>query len=256
MLRLSPSPKVYLAAGATDLRNNIDGLLILIEKQLKLNPFDSCLFVFCNRKRDKLKILFWDNNGFWLYYRRLESGHAVYDSIAADDKKNGARAMDVKAVACLVHVRRKFADALKLLKPLLEDFFAWVKTEYDISLHETHYGRALEYAIKEEKKVMRVLEDGRLELDNNLAERTVKLFVIGRKNWLFADTPQGAEASCIIYSIVQTAIMNHLIPFEYIKYLLEQMPGKALTDKFIETLLPWSGQLPEYVKAPSENTDI
>ena len=47
MLRLSPSPKVYLAAGATDLRNNIDGLLILIEKQLKLNPFDSCLFVFC-----------------------------------------------------------------------------------------------------------------------------------------------------------------------------------------------------------------
>ena len=217
-------------------------------------------------------------------------GYAVYDSIAADDKKTGARAMDVKAVACLVHVRRKFADALKLLKPgyrkdtgaqtainkleeifrednqfhtrtpttrktdrekrlkpLLEDFFAWVKTEYDISLHETHYGRALEYAIKEEKKVMRVLEDGRLELDNNLAERTVKPFLIGRKNCLFADTPQGAEASCIIYSIVQTAIMNHLIPFEYIKYLLEQMPGKALTDKFIETLLPWSGQLPEYV---------
>ena len=150
-------------------------------------------------------------------------GYAVYDSIAADDKKTGARAIDVKAVACLVHVRRKFADALKLLKPgyrkdtgaqtainkleeifrednqfhtrtptkrktdrekrlkpLLEDFFAWVKTEYDISLHETHYGRALEYAIKEEKKVMRVLEDGRLELDNNLAERTVKPFVIGR----------------------------------------------------------------------------
>ena len=183
-------------------------------------------------------------------------GYAVYDSIAADDKKTGARAMDVKAVACLVHVRRKFADALKLLKPLLEDFFAWVKTEYDIYLHETHYGRALEYAIKEEKKVMRVLEDGRLELDNNLVERTVKPFVIGRKNWLFADTPQGAEASCIIYSIVQTAIMNHLIPFEYIKYLLEQMPGKGLTDKFIETLLPWSGQLPEYVKVPSENTDI
>ena len=78
MLRLSPSPKVYLAAGATDLRNNIDGLLILIEKQLKLNPFDSCLFVFCNRKRDKLKILFWDNNGFWLYYRRLESGHFLW----------------------------------------------------------------------------------------------------------------------------------------------------------------------------------
>lgn len=74
MLRLTPGCKVYLALGQTDLRNNIDGLALMVEKQFRLDPFENALFVFCNRKKDKLKILFWDKNGFWLYYRRLEKG--------------------------------------------------------------------------------------------------------------------------------------------------------------------------------------
>lgn len=74
MLRLTPAARVYLALGPTDLRNNIDGLALMVEKQFRLDPFSSSLFVFCNRKRNKLKILFWDKNGFWLYYRRLEEG--------------------------------------------------------------------------------------------------------------------------------------------------------------------------------------
>jgi transposase len=74
MLRMTPSCPVYLAVGATDMRNNIDGLLLKIKFQFKLDPFENALFVFCNRSRNKLKILFWDKNGFWLYYRRLDSG--------------------------------------------------------------------------------------------------------------------------------------------------------------------------------------
>ena len=74
MLRMTPAPSVYIALGVTDLRNNIDGLALMVEKRFKLDPFSASLFVFCNRKRDKLKILFWDRNGFWLYYRRLEEG--------------------------------------------------------------------------------------------------------------------------------------------------------------------------------------
>lgn len=74
MLRLTPSCNVYLALGPTDLRNNIDGLSLIVERKFKIDPFSKSLFVFCNRKRDKLKILFWDKNGFWLYYRRLEKG--------------------------------------------------------------------------------------------------------------------------------------------------------------------------------------
>ena len=65
---------VYLAVGATDLRRSIDGLAVLVKEGFALDPFSACLYVFCNRKRDKLKILQWEHNGFWLYYRRLEKG--------------------------------------------------------------------------------------------------------------------------------------------------------------------------------------
>lgn len=66
--------RVYLACGSTDLRKSIDGLAVLVKEGFALDPFSSCLFVFCNRKRDKLKILEWEHNGFWLHYRRLERG--------------------------------------------------------------------------------------------------------------------------------------------------------------------------------------
>jgi len=65
---------VYLACGSTDLRKSIDGLAAIVAQAFRLDPFSPCLFVFCNRQRDKLKILRWDHNGFWLYYRRLERG--------------------------------------------------------------------------------------------------------------------------------------------------------------------------------------
>lgn len=72
MIALTEQTRVYLAAGATDLRKSIDGLAVLVEDVLEQNPFSSHLFVFCNRARDKIKILFWQHNGFWLFYRRLE----------------------------------------------------------------------------------------------------------------------------------------------------------------------------------------
>lgn len=66
---------VYIATGSTDMRKSIDGLAIIVKEKFKLDPFSNCLFVFCNKNMDKVKILHWDHNGFWLYYRRLERGH-------------------------------------------------------------------------------------------------------------------------------------------------------------------------------------
>lgn len=66
--------RVYLACGATDLRKSIDGLAALVQQAFALDPFAPALFVFCNRQRDKLKILHWETTGFWLYYKRLEHG--------------------------------------------------------------------------------------------------------------------------------------------------------------------------------------
>jgi transposase len=66
--------KVYLAAGSTDMRKSIDGLAAIVQESFNLDPFSSSLFVFCNKKHNKLKILQWHHNGFWLHYRRLEKG--------------------------------------------------------------------------------------------------------------------------------------------------------------------------------------
>ena len=74
MLSALESASVYLACGSTDLRKSIDGLAALVSHSFELDLFTNSLFVFCNKDRDKLKILFWDHNGFWLYYRRLEKG--------------------------------------------------------------------------------------------------------------------------------------------------------------------------------------
>lgn len=77
--------KVYLAAGHTDLRKSIDGLSVLVSEGFQLDPFSPSLFVFCNRKRDKLKILHWEHNGFWLYYRRLEKGRFQWPEVKEGD---------------------------------------------------------------------------------------------------------------------------------------------------------------------------
>ena len=72
MLNPKRYEQVYLAVGNTDLRKSIDGLALLVSEYFKLDPFSTSLFVFCNRRRDKIKILEWDTTGFWLHYKRLE----------------------------------------------------------------------------------------------------------------------------------------------------------------------------------------
>jgi hypothetical protein len=88
--------------------------------------------------------------------------------------------------------------------------------------------------------------DGRLEIDNNRSERAIKPFVIGRKNWLFANTPRGAQASATIYSLVETAKENRLHPFYYLTYLLEKLPqlSNPQDPEALDMLLPWSPSLP------------
>jgi transposase len=81
MLSIIDPRRVYLAQGTTDMRKSIDGLAAIVSFQFKLDPFADCWFVFCNRARNKLKILHWEHNGFWLYYRRLERGRFRWPQI-------------------------------------------------------------------------------------------------------------------------------------------------------------------------------
>jgi transposase len=125
-------------------------------------------------------------------------------------------------------------------KPLAEQFFEWADKSY--ALPKTLLGQALTYTKNQKEYLMNVFLDGRLELTNNLSERSIKPFVIGRKGWLFANTVTGAKASAISYSMIETAKANNLIPYEYLKYLLEKVP--YATTKSIADFLPWSDNIP------------
>lgn len=82
---MTPRGEIYLVTGATDMRKSIDGLALIVSDVLELDPMSESWFIFCNRQRDKLKILFWDTNGFWLYYRRLEKGRFQWPASAAGE---------------------------------------------------------------------------------------------------------------------------------------------------------------------------
>lgn len=138
----------------------------------------------------------------------------------------------------------------RLSKPLYYEFFDWIKTL--AALPKSLLGTAVNYAISQHKYLERYLLDGRLEVSNNRAERSIKPFVIGRKNWLFSNTPNGAKASAIYYSLVITAIENNLNPYEYLAWILTNMPnlGKPGYVAKVEDLLPGSKTLPEKVYTP------
>jgi len=125
---------------------------------------------------------------------------------------------------------------------LLKQFKVWLDKS---ALHvppKSAIGKAIGYSLRQWHKLNGFTENGHLNIDNNRAERAIKPFVIGRKNWMFSNTSKGAESSAILYSLIETAKANGLIPFDYIKTLLEQLPGKP---ESIEHLLPWNIVLPE-----------
>jgi len=136
----------------------------------------------------------------------------------------------------------RYRKRLELSRPVLDAFSAWLKTQLPRVLPKSALGVAIRYCRNEWGKLETFLLDGRLEVDNNRSERSIKPFVIGRKNFLFSNTPRGARASAIIYSIVETAKENGLNPFNYLCYLFEQLPN--LGGKDLDELLPWSDSLP------------
>lgn len=131
-------------------------------------------------------------------------------------------------------------------KRVLEDFYKFISQLSQTTLPQSLLGKAITYAQNQKNYLCNFLKDGRIQLSNNLAEQSIKPFVIGRKNWLFANTPNGASSSATIYSIIQTALANNLKPFHYLEYVFEQLQlNKALQ---VEDLLPWSEKIPDKYK--------
>ena len=122
-------------------------------------------------------------------------------------------------------------------KPLLDQLKTWLDKSALQVPPKSAIGKAIGYSLRQWPKLVRYIENGHLKIDNNRAERAVKPFVIGRKNWMFSNTASGANASAILYSLIETAKSNGLVPFDYIKYLLDEL-AKQPDD--IDYLLPWN----------------
>ena len=136
---------------------------------------------------------------------------------------------------------------------ILDEYFEWVKLLQNKVLPKSKLGKAITYSINQEKHLRKYLEDGRLEISNNRAENAIRPFVVGRKNWLFSNTPDGAAASAAIYSIVETAKACQLKPFEYLKYVLEVLSQTPEID--IDLIMSWSGQLPGECRLEPSNSN-
>jgi transposase len=121
--------------------------------------------------------------------------------------------------------------------PVLDGFFAWLDDQ--TAIRGSRLDKALIYIRNRKKYLLTYLEDGGCSFNNNTSERSCKAFVTGRKNWLFADTPNGANASALVYSIVETAKANDLDVYLYLKYLLLKTPTEDTPDEELEKLCPW-----------------
>jgi len=153
---------------------------------------------------------------------------------------------EIERSATALSALERYALRQKQSKPLLEEFFTWIDAQDGKILPRSPIGTAMQYAVNQKKYLLSFLQDGRIEISNNRAERSIKPFVIGRKNWLFCNTPSGAKSSAVIYSIVESAKENGLIPHAYLTYLFEQIQLHGT--KHVENLLPWSANLPPTCK--------
>jgi len=122
-------------------------------------------------------------------------------------------------------------------KPVLNAFKIWLDAKQQITPPKGLLGKAINYALKNWQKLIVYIEDARLNPDNNAAENAIRPFVVGRKNWLFAGHPNGAEAGATFYSLVETAKANGLEPYNYLRYIFENLP-LAQTDQDYRNLLP------------------
>ena len=122
-------------------------------------------------------------------------------------------------------------------KPILDALHAWLQQARPEVPPSTLTGKALTYLHNQWPRLIGYLEDGRLEIDNNSCERAIRPFVIGRRNWLFADTPAGASASANLYSLIETAKANGHEPYRYLRHLFTKLPAASCAED-IDALLP------------------
>jgi transposase len=189
--------------------------------------------------------------GCWAHARR--KFHEAMMAVPEQDRGNALATEMIELIQGLYAIEKKIAkwsDTEKATKrqaeasPILEEIKIWLDRHYPDVVPKSLLGKAIGYALAQWPTLVVYVEDGRLAIDNNVSEREIKSFVIPRKNFLFADTPQGAKSLAILHSLVRTAVANGLKPYQYLKHIFTELPKLSRADE-VATLLPWN--LPAHV---------
>jgi transposase len=186
--------------------------------------------------------------GCWAHARRKFK--EVVKAQGKNRKKTGSADVALNYIGNLYRIEKEarkkklkpeeiYQERQKKSKPILDEFRRWLLKRSTQTPPKGLLGKAISYALKQWDRLSGYLKDGRLPMDNNAAENSIRPFVIGRKNWLFSGTPEGATASAILYSLVESAKANGLEPYSYFRHIFEKLPfAESLED--MEALLPWN----------------
>lgn len=155
-------------------------------------------------------------------------------------------AIESKADDMKIDIDKRLQLRQEESKVVLDEFYRWIEEISSKTLPQSLLGKAITYVINQKEYLSSFLLDGRIQLSNNLAEQSIKMFVIGRKNWLFSNTANGAASSSTIYGIIQTAIANNLKPLYYLEYVFQEIQKQD--DINLEDILPWSDKIPDKCK--------
>lgn len=193
----------------------------------------------------------------WAHARRY-----FYESVSLDENKKmietSAGYAGVKYIDELFRVEREIENLSETEKvskrkeksvPILKNFYEWVSSTSQKYITNKKLKEALTYVENQKENLIKFMDDGRIPLTNSKAERAIRPFAVHRKNWLFADTIEGAKANAVYYSLIESAKANNLNIYKYIKYLLDELPqleGEQTEDD-IEKYLPWSKELPNEI---------
>jgi transposase len=187
--------------------------------------------------------------GCWAHVRRK-----FLDVVKAAGPPKDGKSKSGNANQALKYIRKLYKiekDAKKLgltnedllkerqekAKPVLEEFKRWLDVKVEEVPPKSLLGKAIGYTLNQWHRLVIYADTFHVTMDNNMAENAIRPFVIGRKNWLFSGTPDGASASAAIYSLLETAKANGLEPYWYFRYLLKKLP-KAITEDDHKALLP------------------
>ncbi len=190
--------------------------------------------------------------GCWAHTRRkwleaMPKGATVENSAAARGYEFCSRIFEVESTIEHLSDKERAEERQKQTKPIIDEFYSWLETIFKPS---GKLKEAVKYTLNQKEFLCTFLDHGEVEASNNMVENAQRGVVVGRKNWLFCDTPKGAQASVIAYSLLETAKANGLNPEKYLKLILSVLPDRFAEDPYasIEDLLPWNDKIKEMCK--------